>query len=137
MKIVVMDGQGGRIGKGIIEKLKELDIRADIWAIGTNSIATATMVKAGADYGATGENPVVVNCRDANIIVGPIGIVIADSLFGEVTPSMAVAVGQSRAEKMLLPINKCNNRVIGLESINVSEIIDLAVKRIQSILTNE
>lgn len=137
MKIVVMDGQGGRIGKGIIEKLKELDIKADIWAIGTNSIATATMVKAGADYGATGENPVVVNCRDANIIVGPIGIVIADSLFGEVTPSMAVAVGQSRAEKMLLPINKCNNRVIGLESINVSEIIDLAVKRIQSILTNE
>lgn len=137
MKIVVMDGQGGRIGKGIIEKLKELDIKADIWAIGTNSIATATMVKAGADYGATGENPVVVNCRDANIIVGPIGIVIADSLFGEVTPSMAVAVGQSRAEKMLLPINKCNNRVIGLESINVSETIDLAVKRIQSILTNE
>lgn len=137
MKIVVIDGQGGRIGKGLIEKLKGSDLSAEIWAIGTNSIATATMVKAGADYGATGENPVVVNCRDADIIVGPIGIVIADSLFGEITPSMAVAVGQSKAEKILLPINKCNNRVIGIESINVSEIIGLAVKRIQDILTDK
>lgn len=136
MKIVVIDGQGGRIGKGIIEQLKNnVNIKGSIWAIGTNSIATSTMIKAGADYAATGENPVVVNVRDADIIVGPIGIVIADSLLGEITPTMAVAVGQSKAEKLLLPINKCNNRVIGIEDINVTEIISLAVKRIEEILT--
>lgn len=136
MKIVVIDGQGGRIGREIIEQLKNnVNAKGCIWAIGTNSIATSTMIKAGADYAATGENPVVVNSRDADIIIGPIGIVIADSLFGEVTPAMAVAVGQSRAEKILLPINKCNNRVVGIGEVNVSEIITLAIKRIDEILT--
>lgn len=137
MKIVVMDGQGGRIGRGIIEKLKGLNIDSDIWAIGTNSIATSAMLKAGADYGATGENPVIVNCRDADIIVGPIGIVIADSLLGEITPAMAVAIGQSKAQKILLPVNKCNNKVVGIESINVSEIIGLATEQVQNMLTSK
>ena len=135
MKLVVIDGQGGRIGKGIIEQLKGLNLDVDVLAIGTNSIATSTMVKAGADYAATGENPVIVNSRDADIIIGPIGIVIADSLFGEITPAMAVAVGQSRAEKILLPINKCNNRVVGVNEPNVSNIVALATKRVQEILT--
>ena len=135
MKLVVIDGQGGRIGKGIIEQLKGLNLDVDVLAIGTNSIATSTMVKAGADYAATGENPVIVNSRDADIIIGPIGIVIADSLFGEITPAMAVAVGQSRAEKILLPINKCNNRVVGVNEANVSNIVALATKRVQEILT--
>lgn len=135
MKIVVIDGQGGRIGREIIEQLKGLNLGVDILAVGTNSIATSTMIKAGADYAATGENPVIVNSRDADIIIGPIGIVIADSLLGEITPAMAVAVGQSRAEKILLPINKCNNRVVGVGEINVSEIINMAIERVQEILT--
>ena len=130
MKIVVIDGQGGKMGKGVIEQLRTAAVQGEIWAIGTNSIATAVMLKAGADYGATGENPVVVNCRDAQIIIGPIGIVIADALYGEITPAMAVAVGQSKAEKLLLPVNKCNNRVVGIGNQTVSELIDLAVKAI-------
>lgn len=135
MKIVVIDGQGGRIGRGVIEQLKALNLEAVILAIGTNGIATSTMIKAGADYAATGENPVIVNSRDADIIIGPIGIVIADSLLGEITPAMAVAVGQSRAEKILLPINKCNNRIVGVGEINVSEIIGMAIERVREILT--
>ncbi|WP_404988075.1 DUF3842 family protein [Clostridium culturomicium] len=135
MKIVVIDGQGGRIGRGVIEQLKSLNLEADIFAIGTNGIATSTMIKAGADYAATGENPVIVNSRNADIIIGPIGIVIADSLLGEITPAMAVAVGQSRAEKILLPINKCNNRIVGVGEINVSEIIGMAIERVREILT--
>ncbi len=99
-KIVVIDGQGGRMGKSIIEQLKkncpeELDFR--IYALGTNSAATQAMIKGGADFGATGENPMIVNCKDADMIIGPIGILIADSLLGEITPAMAVAVGSSSA----------------------------------------
>ncbi|MCL2461113.1 MAG: DUF3842 family protein, partial [Defluviitaleaceae bacterium] len=96
-KIVVIDGQGGKIGSLLVSRLKAEAPRAEIYAIGTNSIATSAMVKAGADFGATGENPVLVSCRDADIIVGPIGIVVADSLVGEITPAMAAAVGKSGA----------------------------------------
>lgn len=99
MKIVIIDGQGGKMGKMIVEQLKEKYPSLQLIAIGTNSIATAAMMKAGADYGATGENPVVVASKDADIIIGPIGIVIADSMLGEVTPAMAKAIGQSKAEK--------------------------------------
>lgn len=130
MKVVIIDGQGGKMGKGMIEHLRAAQVACEIWAIGTNSIATAVMLKAGADFAATGENPVVVNCRDAHVIAGPIGIVIADALYGEVTPQMAVAVGQSRAEKVLLPVNKCNNTVVGMGNQTVSELIELAVKTI-------
>ena len=89
-KITIIDGQGGRMGKALIEHLKREFPEQELLAIGTNSIATASMLKAGADYGATGENPVLVAARDSDIIIGPIGIVIADSLFGEVTPAMAI-----------------------------------------------
>lgn len=128
MKIVVIDGQGGKMGKGIIEQLIKAGAGEDIWAIGTNSIATSVMLKAGASYGATGENPVVVQCRDADVIVGPIGIVIADSLMGEITPAMAVAIGQSKAEKILLPVNKCNHLVVGVANQNVTDLILSSVK---------
>ena len=93
MKIIVIDGQGGKMGKGVVEQLKKAHPGLELIAVGTNSIATSAMLKAGADAGATGENPVVVNSRDADIIIGPIGIVIANSLLGEITPAMAVAVG--------------------------------------------
>ena len=102
---------------------------AQIYAIGTNSIATAAMLKAGADYGATGENPVLVNSRDADYIIGPLGIMAADSLLGEVTPAMAVAVGQSSAMKILLPVNKCNHHVVGVSSeYSMSELAEQAVR---------
>src|SRR5699024_1208615 len=99
MNIMVIDGQGGRMGKSIVEQMKRNFPEDEILAIGTNSIATAAMLKAGADAGATGENPAIVGCRTADLIIGPLGIVIADSLLGEITPAMAAAIGQSRAKK--------------------------------------
>ncbi len=126
-KIVVIDGQGGKIGKSVVEKLKGAQSDAEIYAIGTNSIATAIMLKGGADYAATGENAVVVNCTDADVIIGPIGIVIADALIGEVTEKMAAAVGRSGAKKILLPINKCKNYVVGVTVKNTSDIVAEAV----------
>ena len=130
MKIMIIDGQGGRMGSLLTEKTKNAAISdAQIYAIGTNSIATAAMLKAGADYGATGENPVLVNSRDADYIIGPPGIMAADSLLGEVTPAMAVAVGQSSAMKILLPVNKCNHHVVGVSSeYSMSELAEQAVR---------
>ncbi len=129
-KIVVIDGQGGKIGSLLVAKLKAAPARAEVYALGTNSIATAAMMKAGADYGATGENPVVTACRNADIIVGPIGIVVADSLVGEITPAMAVAVGRSGAQKVLLPVNRCNTVVAGARGQPMAELIDAAVAHI-------
>lgn len=118
------------MGSLLTEKTKNAAIPgAQIYAIGTNSIATAAMLKAGADYGATGENPVLVNSRDADYIIGPLGIMAADSLLGEVTPAMAVAVGQSSAMKILLPVNKCNHHVVGVSSeYSMSEMAEQAVR---------
>lgn len=131
MKITVIDGQGGKIGRSIIEAITKSDLEADITAVGTNSIATSNMIKGGAENAATGENPVVVACRHAEVIVGPIGIVIADSLSGEVTPAMAVAVGQSEAKKVLIPVNRCNNVVVGVKEMTMAETIQNAVEQIR------
>ena len=130
MKVVIIDGQGGKMGQMIIERIKGLKISCELIAIGTNGIATAAMIKAGADAGATGENPVIVACRDADIIIGPIGIIAADSLLGEVTPAMAVAVGQSTAKKLLLPVNLCSNIVIGTKPLTFAKLIDEAVEEL-------
>lgn len=131
-KVLIIDGQGGRIGKLLVEGLKAALPELHITAIGSNSIATAAMMRAGADQGATGENPVVVNARDADIIAGPVGIVMADSLLGEITPKMACAVAQSRAQKVLIPINKCSHTIIGIGEMPLSEYIKLAVSAIAS-----
>ena len=128
MNVIVIDGQGGKMGRIFIEKAKAAAPECIIYAIGTNAIATSAMLKAGADHCATGENPVIVACRDADVIVGPIGIVVADALYGEITPAMAVAVGQSRAKKILLPMNTCNNIVVGVSDHSMSRIIEEAVK---------
>ena len=103
MNVLVIDGQGGGLGRQLVAALSAQcpDIR--LVAVGTNSVAAQAMHKAGAQRAATGENAVVVNCRNADIIVGPIGILAADSLMGEITPAMAVAIGQSNAKKLLLP----------------------------------
>ena len=128
MKIIIIDGQGGKMGRAVIEQLRKSFPEQELLAIGTNSIATSSMMKAGAVLGATGENPIVVACRDADIIIGSIAIVMADSLLGEVTPAMAVAVGQSHAQKLLLPVNRCNNHIIGTADLSVSQLIDETIK---------
>lgn len=125
------------MGSLLIEKLRTLPAftkkgsEIEIIAIGTNGIATASMLKAGADAGATGENPLLVNCRTADIIAGPIGITIADSLLGEITPAMAVAVGQSPAHKVLFPMNRCNNHVVGIPEMSMAELIQQAASYIE------
>lgn len=133
MKIVVIDGQGGRMGSLLIEGVRAGGIDADITAIGTNVLATSAMLKAGADRGATGENPVIVACRSAQVIVGPIGILSADSLLGEVTPAMAVAVGQSDALKLLLPVNQCRNIIVGTQQLTLTQLIAQAVAQIRAL----
>ena len=130
MNIVIIDGQGGQLGVQLIQKIKSNPIDAIITAIGTNAIATSSMLKAGANVGATGENPVIVACRKADVIIGPIGIVIADSLHGEITPKMALAVGQSDAVRILLPMNKCDNIVAGTSSLSTSTIIEDAINQL-------
>ena len=135
MKVVVIDGQSGRIGALFIEQARADGITCDLTAIGTNAIATAAMLKAGASVGATGENPVIVACRDADIIVGPIGILAADSMLGEITPQMALAVGQSAAKKLLLPVNLCKNLVAGTQNLTLSKLIEDAAKMLASMIS--
>lgn len=134
MKVVVIDGQSGRMGQLFIDRARSAGISCEILAVGTNALATAAMLKAGADAGATGENPVLVACRTADIIVGPIGILSADSLLGEITPTMAVAIGQSAAKKLLLPVNQCSNIVVGTQSLSLSKLMDEAVDLLRSLL---
>ncbi len=136
MKILVMDGQGGKIGRLIVEQIKQKDQSIELIAIGTNSIATAAMMKAGADYGATGENAVLVNCRDADIIIGPIGIILSDALLGEVTPAMASAVSSCKALKIIIPISKCNTIVTGTKDLSLNEYIQLAVQALMDEIKN-
>lgn len=132
--ITIIDGQGGRMGKSIIEQLKKQFPQQELLAIGTNSIATAAMMKAGADYGATGENPVIVAARNSDIIIGPIGIVITDALYGEVTEAMAAAVGRSHAQKILMPVNRCNNHVVGCEDLSMNEILAKTIRQVSEYL---
>ncbi|MBO5220592.1 MAG: DUF3842 family protein [Clostridia bacterium] len=122
-KIVIIDGQGGKIGAQLIDAIRERCEDAEIVAVGTNSIATSAMLRSGPDAAATGENPVIVACRDADVIAGPIGIVIADALYGEVTPAMALAVGQSRADRVLIPVNKCGSVVVGVGDVPMAALI--------------
>lgn len=134
MNILVIDGQGGQLGGQIIKSLKVNFEDIKITAVGTNASATATMLKSGADQAATGENPVVVACRKADVIIGPIGIVIADSLLGEITPQMAVAVGQSDAVKILLPVNKCDNLVAGITQVSTAAILEDVIEKVKKVL---
>lgn len=131
MRILVIDGQGGGMGRQIVMELKTACPDAVITAVGTNSAATAAMRKAGAHITATGENAVVVGARRANVIVGPVGIVIADALQGEITPKMAVAVGQSEAKRVLIPVNHCDNLVAGVGQQSLGQLIDSAIALIR------
>ncbi|MFQ9209533.1 MAG: DUF3842 family protein [Clostridium fessum] len=130
-KVVIIDGQGGRMGRALVEEIHKLCPEQPLLALGANTTATAAMMKAGAAMGATGENPVLVACRDADLIIGPIGIVIADSLLGEITPAMAAAIGQSRAQKILIPVSGssyCRHILVGTQNLPMNEYIHLAAE---------
>lgn len=132
MNILVVDAQGGGIGRQLVAAIKQSIPGAAVTAVGTNSAATSAMLKAGADRAATGENAVVVGARNADIIAGPVGIVIADSLLGEITPTMAVAIGQSRAKRILIPINHCDNIIAGVPDLSVAALVQNAVDKISA-----
>ena len=137
MDILVIDAQGGKIGRQIVSAVKEAFPNANLTAVGTNVLATTAMLKAGADQGATGENAVIVGCRTADVIVGPIGIVIADAMRGEVTPAMAIAVGQSCAKRILIPINHCNNFVVGVAAQSLGRQVQEVVAQINAFANRE
>ena len=130
MNVLVIDGQGGGLGRQLVAALSAQcpDIR--LVAVGTNSVAAQAMHKAGAQRAATGENAVVVNCRNADIIVGPIGIVIADALLGEITPTMATAVCQSSATRVLIPVNHCDNYIVGVPEQPIGDLVAAAVQKV-------
>lgn len=127
MKIVVVDGQGGRLGKLLVEGVKARLPQAQVYGLGTNSIATATMLKAGADFGATGENPVIRGVADADAVLGPVGVVVAHAILGEVTPAMAEAVGGCRARKFLVPMNSCGVLVAGVREQSLPAYVNQAI----------
>ncbi|MCL1958050.1 MAG: DUF3842 family protein [Spirochaetes bacterium] len=133
MNILIIDGMGGGIGKSIIENIKSQFSDAVITAAGTNSIATSAMLKAGADYGATGENAVVFNCMKADIIIGVTGIILANAMHGEISPKMAEAVSLSPAHKILLPVDKCNVTIVGVDN----KPIQVFINEIAAILKNK
>ena len=134
MNILVIDGQGGQLGGQIIKSLKGNFPNVDITAVGTNATATATMLKAGANQAATGENPVVVACRKADIIIGPIGIVIANAMYGEVTPAMACAIASSPAKKVFIPYNQYEIFIVGVEETSIKNFVVEAVKKIKDLV---
>lgn len=131
MNILVMDAQGGGIGKQVVTAVRTRFPDVTITAVGTNAAATTAMLRAGADEGATGENAAVVCCRRADVIIGPVGIVIADAMLGEVTPRMAVAVGQSAAKRILIPVNHCTNFIAGVAELSVGRLVDSVVAELE------
>lgn len=130
MRVLVIDGQGGKIGSAVVQGLIARGCGCEVWAVGTNTVATAAMRREGAQEAATGENPVKVCAAQADVIVGPVGIIAADSLMGEITPAMAQAVSMSRAQKLLIPVNRCRIRVVGVREMSMGDSIACAVDEI-------
>ena len=131
MTVLVIDGMGGGIGKSMIERLKAEAPELTVGAVGTNSIATSVMLRAGADFGATGENAVIYNAARADYIVGVLGIVVANSMHGEISPRMAEAISASPAHKILIPTDKCNVTVTGVGAISVQTCIHEVIDKLQ------
>ncbi|MBO5454123.1 MAG: DUF3842 family protein [Clostridia bacterium] len=134
MNITIIDGQGGQLGAQLTKEVLLRFPDINLTVIGTNTIATSAMLKAGAKNAATGENPIVVACRKSDVIIGPVGIVIADSLHGEITEKMAVAVGKSDAVRILIPMNKCDNLIAGITHTNTKKLIDDTIDKLKNIL---
>lgn len=133
MNILIIDAQGGGIGRQLVAAVKKAFPGETVTAVGTNSLAASAMLKAGADLVATGENAVVVNCRRADVILAPIGAVIADAMLGEITPAMALAAGQSPAKRILLPIGHCDNTVVGTGELSVGRLVQEAVECLKAV----
>lgn len=133
MRVLVIDGQGGGLGRQLVAAISAACPDAELTAVGTNSLAASAMLKAGAARAATGENAVLVNARRANVIVGPLGIVIADALLGEITPAMAVAVGQADAKRILIPVNHCDNYVVGIADVPVGTLVQSAAQKVKAL----
>jgi NAD(P)-dependent dehydrogenase (short-subunit alcohol dehydrogenase family) len=135
MRIAVVDGQGGGIGKAVVEKLRlTFGTTVEILALGTNTSAAALMLKAGANKAATGENPIVVNASKVDVIVGSVAILAADSMLGEMTPQMAKAIAQSAAKKLLIPLNRCNIEIVGIKPVPLPFLLDEAVETIREMM---
>ncbi len=134
--VLIIDAQGGGIGKQLISEIVARNLPIEILAVGSNSAATGQMMKAGATHAATGENAVRVGCRQADFIMGPIGITIADAMYGEITGDMALAVGQSNAQKIFIPINHCSNYVVGVSNLNLKSLIKESVDYLEEKLTD-
>ena len=134
MKILIVDGQGGGVGRQLAAQIKETFPDVQLMAVGTNTIATAAMLKGGADNAATGENAVLVAARKADVIVGPLGIVVADSLGGEISPAMANAVAQSDAKRILIPFKHCENVIVGVSDYTLGHLIQQAIDELRKII---
>jgi len=135
MRIAVIDGQGGGIGKAVVEKLRDaFKDKIKIVALGANALATSAMLKAGADEGASGENAVVVSAAQVDVIIGAIGIIATDSMLGEITAKMAEAVSKSEAVKILIPINKCGLKIAGLTNKPMLQYIEDAIELVRELL---
>jgi len=137
MNVMIIDGQGGQLGVQLVKEITARFQNINLTAIGTNAVATAAMLKAGAKNAASGENPVIVACRKADVIIGPIGIVIADSLLGEVTEKMALAISKANATRILIPLNKCENLVAGVPNLNTSALIADAIEKLNNLILSE
>jgi NAD(P)-dependent dehydrogenase (short-subunit alcohol dehydrogenase family) len=132
MKVAVIDGQGGGIGKHITEKIrKELGASIEIIALGTNSVATSMMLKAGANEGATGESAIIYTVNEVDVVTGTLSLLVANSMLGEFTPAMAAAVSKSSALKVLLPIGRNRVEVIGVQQEPLPHLIDMLVKNLK------
>jgi len=134
MKILVIDGQGGGVGRQLAVQIKQMFPDVQLMAVGTNTIATSAMMKGGADTAATGENAVLVAARKADVIVGPLGIVVADSLGGEITPAMANAVAQADAKRILLPFRNCDNVIVGVSDYALVNLVRQAIEELRKII---
>ena len=134
MKVLIIDGQGGGLGRQLVTVIKERYPQVEVMAVGTNSLATGAMLRAGADQAATGENSVVVASARADVIMGPVGIVIADSMLGEITPKMALAVGQSSAKRILIPVNLCDNIIVGVSDTSMSKNVQNAADALEMLI---
>lgn len=132
MNVLIIDGQGGGVGRLLVERIAEQFQDANIIACGTNSMATANMLKGAKISGATGENAVVYNARRADVIVGPVGIVMANAMLGEITPVMAAAVTDSDARIILIPMNRCQTKIVGVQEKKISEYVDEVIEMMKT-----
>lgn len=137
MRVLVVDGQGGQLGCQIIRAVQSRFPELSLMAVGSNSIAASAMMKAGVRHAASGENPVVVACRRADVIIGPLGMVVADALYGEITPAMALAIAQADAVRILIPMNRCDNLVAGIGEQSMGALVEDALAKLEALVRSK